>query len=258
MPITGTQGGVYPYTSHRAVVVSRKNVQRGMSAVYHQSWGGPLQQPVNTPVAAKVANGILTALAGPNTTTITPTLNGALATAGLVTLIPLYGPWTGGRNVIITVTHASAVVAESGVITGIDIYGRAIQEAWSVTAGTASKTFTGKKAFKYVSSVTITAATDASANTNVIGDGDALGLDVRATIGLVNGALKEIMDAGILATGTIVGFDAVNSGWGTSFTADPRGTYLPAAVPNAARVYDLWYVSDDPEFSDTGKVLGQG
>jgi len=229
-----------------------------MSATYHQSWGGPLQYPVNTAVAAKVTNGLVTAIAGPNTTTITPTLNGSLATAGVVMLIPLYGPWTGGRNVIVNVTHGTAVVAESGVISGIDVYGRPIQEAWSVTAGGTTKTFTGLKAFKYVTSVTITAVADASANTNIVGDGDALGLDVRCTVGLAGGAVKEIMDATLLTTGTLVAFHPTNSGWSTSFTADPRGTYLPAAVPNAARVYDLWYISDDPEYSDTGKALGQG
>lgn len=258
MPIKGTQGSAYPYVSARAIAVGRKNVQRDMSSVYHQSWGGPAQQPVNTAVAAKVTNGILTATAGPNTTTITPALNGSLTSGGVATLIPLYGPWTGGRNVVITVTHGSAVVAESGVITGIDVYGRQIQEAWSVTAGTVSKTFTGAKAFKYVTSVTITAVADATANTNIVGDGDVLGLDVRCALGGTGAAVKEVVSAALVVTGVIVGFSPTLSGWSTAFTADPRGTYAPATIPNAAAVYDLWFLSDDPEYSDTGKVLGQG
>src|SRR5438309_1278968 len=171
MPITGTQGSVYPYISNRGVSIGRKNIQRGFSGVHHQSWGGPMQQPVNTAVAAKVANGILTAIAGPNTATITPALNGSLASGGIATLIPLYGPWTGGRNVVVTVTHATSIVAENGVITGIDIYGRQIVENWSVTATGTSKTYVTKKCFKYVTSVTITSASDASANTNTVGDG---------------------------------------------------------------------------------------
>jgi len=215
-------------------------------------------------LAAAATNDILTATAGPNTTTITPALNGTLATGGVAVLIPLYGPWTGGRNVVVTVTHASAVVAVSGVITGTDIYGRTIAEAWAVTAGTTSKTYTGTKAFKVVTSVTITAAADASADTVVVGDGNQLGLDVRASAGqgisagLVGLALKEMLNATLVTTGTITPFDPTNSGWSTAFTADPRGTFLPASVPDGSRKYELWFLSDDPEYSDTGKVAGTG
>lgn len=258
MPIRGTQGSAYPYVSARAIAIGRKNIQRDMSSVYHQSWGGPTQQPVNTAIATAVTNGILTATAGPNTTTITPALNGSLTSGGVATLIPLYGPWTGGRNVVITVTHGSAVVAESGVITGIDVYGRQIQEAWSVVAGTTSRTFTGAKAFKYVTSVTITAIADATANTNIVGDGAVLGLDVRCAVGGTGAGLKEVVSAALVATGVVTAFSPTLSGWSTAFTADPRGTYTPATAPNGAAVYDLWFLSDDPEYSDTGKLLSVG
>jgi len=220
--------GVYPYPSNRSYNV--RGYARGASAIYHQNWTDPI---------AVVTNGILTALAGPNTTTFTLTpgagLNGSLVVGTRLVL-------DYARNVVITVTHGSAVVAESGVITGKDIYGKDLTEAWSVTAGTTSKTFTGAKAFKTITQITITAVADASANTNVIGNGNVLGLDVNSALGVVAGAIKEIVAGALVVTGTLVAKSA-------SAAADPRGTYLPATVPNGTNDYDLWFISDDPETS---------
>lgn len=259
MTLVGAQGSAYPYISNRATAPGRRYVQRDMSAIYHQTWGRAAQ-PVAAQVAptASVLNDILTATLGPNNATITPALNGTLVAGGIATLMGAYGPYTGGRNVVITVTHATAVIAESGVITGIDINGRVIAEAWSVAAGGTTQTYTGKKAFKYVTSVSITSAGNATTDTNTVGDGVLFGLDVHATfsstVGVAAGvaglAVKEIMDTTLLTTGTVVPFDPVNSGWSTAFTADPRGTYSPATAPNGAHVYDLWFISDDPEYSD--------
>lgn len=220
--------GAYPYISNRSFNV--RGVSRGASVVYHQNWTDPI---------AVVTNGILTALAGPNTTTLTLSpgsgLNGSLVSGNRLVL-------DYARNVVITVTHGSAVVAESGVITGKDAYGKDLTEAWSVTAGTTSKTFTGAKAFKTITQITITAAADASANTNIIGNGNVLGLDVNSALGVVAGALKEIVAGALVVTGTLVAKSAAAA-------ADPRGTYLPATVPNGTNDYDVWYISDDPELS---------
>src|SRR6266550_3323297 len=245
MPLGSIKGSSYPYVSNRALTTTRRGIQRGGSLVYHQAWAAP---------SAKVANGLLTATAGPNTTTITPTLNGSLTTGGVGTLLPAFGPYTGGRNVVVTVTHASAVVAESGVITGVDVYGVRRTETWSVTAGTTSKTYVSKTAFKQILSLTITAASDASANTNTFGDGDLLGLDVilPTALGLTATALKEVVDAALVVTGVFVaGGISISAAGVISVTAnaDPRGTYAPAAIPNGAHNYDVWYISDIPEYS---------
>ena len=249
MPLKGTQGSPYPYRSNRAVSVGRRNIQRDQSATYHQSWGGPRQFPVNTPVAAAAANDILTTTAGPNTATISPALNGTLVSGGIATLIPLYGPYTGSRNVVVTVTHATSIVAVSGTITGIDVYGRVMAESWSVTATGTSKTYTTKKCFKYVTAVTITAAGDASADSITVGDGVVFGLDVRCSVAAGD---FEVVDATVVTTGTFVAYDPVNSGLSTAFSADMRGTYAPSAAPNGTHVYDVWIQADDPEFSDEG------
>src|SRR5436190_17710282 len=114
MPLGSVKGSAYPYASNRAVVTNRRGIQRGASIVYHQTWANP---------TAKVTNGISLVQAGPNTATINLTITGSLAAGGKATLLPTFGPFTGGRNVVVTVTHATSIVAVNGVITGIDVYG---------------------------------------------------------------------------------------------------------------------------------------
>lgn len=214
------------YVSSRGLNVRGRNLL--FSTIYKQSWVNP---------AAVVTNGYKTAFAGPNTATVeyTPAsgLNGSLVSGGRA--VPDFP-----RNVVITVTHGSAVVAESGVITGLDINGDVITEAWSVTAGGVSKTFTGKKAFAAITSVTVTAAADASTNTNIIGTGQVFGFEARVALGGAGAAVKESVDGAIVTTGTIA---AASS----AATDDPRGTYSPATAPDGAHDYIAWVLSDDPE-----------
>lgn len=215
------------YVTNRGVVPAGSGLQLPMSALYHQSWVNPTTADVD---------GILTTLAGPNATTFTLLpgngLNGVFV-VGRACVLPF------ARNVVITVTHASAVVALSGVISGLDIYGKQITEAWSVTAGGTSKTFTGKKAFKAITQITITAATDASTDSVIIGDGVVFGLDAKCSVA---SGVKELANGSVVTTGTVVAASAAS-------TDDPRGTYAPATAPNGTNDYDLWFISDDPEWS---------
>jgi hypothetical protein len=158
------------------------------------------------------------------------TLGGALCTAGV-------GINGHPRNVVIVVTHASAVVAMSGTITGTDIHDQGLTEAWAVTAGTTSKTFTGKKAFKTVTSITETIAATAAANTIIAGSGNVLGFATKCTVA---SALKEIEAGSVVTTGTLVVASTVS-------TADKRGTYAPNTVPDGANDYTVYFLSDDPE-----------
>lgn len=197
--------------------------------MYHQKWVNP---------AAGSTNAFKTTFAGPNTQTFefgpSPLtgFNGTLST-GYVDF---------PRNVVITVTHGSSVVAESGVITGIDQYGQALTEAWSVTAGGTSKTFTGKKAFARVTSITVTAVSDASANSNVLGTGNILGIEVNSTVGGTGAALKELSGGSLVTNGVFVAQS-------TAATDDRRGTYAPNTTPNGATTYEVWVISDSPETS---------
>ena len=252
MPLKPLTGSAYPYPSGRAVTTNRRGIQRGGSLVYHQTWPAP---------STAAANDITTATLGPNAVTTNLPLNGTLAnTAGTAaTLLPTYGPFTGGRNVVITVTHATSIVAVSGTIFGTDVYGVAISENWSVSATGTSKTYTSACAFKRITSITITSAGNASTDTITVGDGVVLGLDVICSVGtaagLAGAAEKEIVNGALVATGLLaltgitISTAGVISVPAAGTAQDRRGTYAPASAPNGVQNYDVWYLSDYPEYS---------
>lgn len=172
-------------------------------------------------------DGVVVGHAGVNTTTASMTIGGAFASGGIATL-------TFPRAIIVTVTHGSAVVAESGVITGYDAFGNLISEAWSVTAGGTSKTYTTGKAFKKVTAITETSASDASANTVKVGDSKRFGLHYRA---LNTKLILELEDATIPTVGTLVAGADVT-------VTDRRGTYTPNSAPNGALDFTITYMID--------------
>ena len=156
------------------------------------------------------------------------TIGGALASGGVATLdVP--------RNVVITVTHSSSVVAMSGTITGTDEYGHTITEAWAVTATGTSKTFTGKKAFKTVTGITEVVAGDASANTIIAGNGKVLGLPFKAAVPAI---ITETEDGAVPTAGVLVAAS-------TAATADARGTYTPNSALNGALDFVVYYLCED-------------
>lgn len=211
------------YVTNRGVI-PKSGRRISPSAVVHDSFTNP---------AILDADGISASHLGQDVAgTVNETIGGALASGGVAQLTP-------ARNVVITVTHATSVVAMSGTITG-KRFGKTLTEAWSVTAGSTSKVFTGTKAFDFVSSITETVVADASANTIISGTGIVLGLTSPVTIGGVGAAMKEVVDAAIVETGTLVAAS-------TAAAADPLGTYLPSTAPDGAHDYDVWYISDLPE-----------
>lgn len=188
-------------------------------ATVRKSWTDP---------AAIVTNGIVTSHAGASsagTTTRTP--NGSLVTSSVAYLTP-------ARNVVITVTHGSSVVAMSGTITGTRM-GRTLTEAWSVTATGTTKTFTGAKAFDTVTSITEVIAANASTNTIIMGTGKVLGLDFKCAMVQI---VAESEDGAIPTAGTLVAAS-------TASTADPRGTYTPNSTLNAALDFSVAYLVED-------------
>lgn len=164
--------------------------------------------------------------------TTSMTLGGALASGGVYTAdVP--------RNVVITVTHGSSIVAMSGTITGTDQYGNTVTEAWSVTATGTTKTFTGKKAFKKVTSITEVVAADASANSIIVGPGKVLGLPFKAaTVNII----AETEDGAIPTAGVIVAGSAVA-------TADAKGTYTPNSNPNGALDFVVYFLVESSDLT---------
>lgn len=192
------------------------------AAIIRQDWTDPLAAVTNGYSASHVG----AAAAG----TTNQTLGGSLTVGGV-------GIADFAKNVVITVTHGSAVVAMSGVITGTDINGNNQTEAWSVTAGTTSKTFTGKKAFKTVTSITEVIAADASANTIITGTGVVFGLWTKLAVA---SAVKEISAGSVVTNGTFVVASSAS-------TDDPRGTWSPNTAANGSNDYTVYYLSDQAE-----------
>lgn len=198
-------------------VNARSNRVINLSTIYHQAWVDP---------ATIVTNGVSVSAAGPNTTSMDAVIVGGK----VVFDYP--------RNVVITVTHGSAVVALSGVISGLDLDLKPMTEAWSVTAGGTTKTFTGKKAFKIVTGVTVVAVADASLDSVVIGNGKVLGLDVKAAAPQIT-LLKEYENGAAPTAGVLVAGSS-------AATDDPRGTYTPNSALNGALDFDIYFMTDDP------------
>jgi hypothetical protein len=140
-------------------------------------------------------------------------INGALASGGVATFdVPrnVVGAWTG-----------TAVMT----VTGTDVYGETVVE--SSASGTS---LTGKKAFKTVTAVSVSA--DVTAAT--VGSGDVLGLPVALPEkGLV---VREMEDGAAPTAGTLVAAVRTTA---TATTGDVRGTYDPNSACDGAKAFQL-------------------
>lgn len=126
-----------------------------------------------------------------------------------------------GRNVVVTL---SASGTQNVTVRGRDYLGQPMNELIAIAAGT---TGTGKKAFKSIDNISTSAA--AAGATASLGWGNVLGLPYAITK-----VTDEFVDDAVPAAGTIV---LASTAAQTATTADPRGSYTPAAgvVPNGAR-----------------------
>lgn len=170
--------------------------------------------------SAPVANGVMasqavTAAGGPATG-----LNGSLSAAGVATFdVP--------RNVVAAWTGAAVLT-----VTGTDEFGSVLKE--SSASGTS---FTGKKAFKTVTAVSVSA--DVTGAT--VGTGSVLGLPVfLSDIGRVT---RELQDGVAATAGTVVKGDRTKA---TATTGDVRGTYAPNATPDGSKALVLFLALDHP------------
>lgn len=134
------------------------------------------------------------------------------------------------RNVVASWTGTAVIT-----ITGTDEYGNVVRE--SSASGTS---LTGKKAFKTVTGVSVSA----NVTSLTVGTGTVLGLPVY--LADAGDVLKEIMDgvgatAGTLAAGILTAASAT--------TGDVRGTYVPNSAPNGSRNYELIAAIRDPSYT---------
>lgn len=139
------------------------------------------------------------------------------------------------RNVVVAATHDSSLVAMTIVINGLDQYGEAMSEQLAITATGTSKSATGKKAFKEITSIEITSAGNATSNTVDIGTGNALGLPHRVD---ANELMLAIVDGALDATPVFAPADTTTA---TATTGDIRGTITFDDVPDGTSVYSVLY-----------------
>lgn len=195
--------------------------------------GWMVRQIWTDPVAVALDSLVATPVSGPNTTTITINAGDAAADGAL----GADGVLDYARNLVVTVDHASSVVAMTGTHYGWDEYGNEVTEDFTITATGVQKTATGLKAFKKWQKTTITAVADASANDISIGHGKVFGLNFPLYHS--GGRVLELASGSAVTNGTLVAAS-------TTSTANPRGTYSPNGAPDGSADWELWYLCADP------------
>lgn len=129
----------------------------------------------------------------------------------------------------VSVTAASGAVGGNFLVAGADLYGYPLTELITVASSPSGSTTTkGKKAFKFVSTVTPRVT---SAFTYSVGTADTIGFPVRVdTLGYV-----RIGYAGSPVTAS-TGFLAADTATATNTTGDTRGTYALQSVADGVKV----------------------
>lgn len=153
------------------------------------------------------------------------------------------------RNITTSTTHASAILAMTVKVTGFDEWGQRMVETHSVGAGgTGPTTTAGKKAFKWIWKIEITAAGNATTNTLDMGFADVLGLPYKLTA--KSDVLVRYFNDAVDTAGTLVLADTNTA---TATTGDVRGTFDPNSACNGSAVA-VWYRVAD--HSSAELVLG--
>lgn len=148
-------------------------------------------------------------------------INGALASDGVATFdVP--------RNVVAAWTGTAVLT-----VTGTDAKGAVLVE--SSASGTS---LAGKKAFKTVTGISV------SANVTglTVGTGDVLGLPMF--LAHTTDVIKELEDDAVPTGGTIVAGDQTTA---TATTGDINGTYDPNSACDGSAVFELLVAVRDPQ-----------
>lgn len=145
------------------------------------------------------------------------------------------------RNVTINATHATSIVAMTVLVTGYDIYGDPMSELLTMAATGTDTSVSGKKAFKYIDSIAIASAGNATTNTLNVGWGDVLGLPYALAAKsdfFTNGTyFGEVLEATAPTLAKAITATA------TTTTGDVRGTVnLNSACDGSA--VSVWYKTD--------------
>lgn len=139
------------------------------------------------------------------------------------------------RTVSVTQVTTGNHYAGSVTFYGVDAMGKAISEAVALTANPGVLTTTSTtKFFAQVTRISVPAQLDAAGTLSFGVSGVAIGLarKIKTRSGANPFLLFEFVDGALVATGAV------------SATALPYGSYTPAAAPNGAHDYSIFYEFD--------------
>lgn len=177
-------------------------------------------------------------------------INGAVVPFGQPQSIGMWNPQALVARAL-SVTAAAGATYTTATIAGYDIYGFPMVEAITLTAGSA---VSGKKAFKYVRSVTLSGGSADTTHAYSVGTTDIYGLPLRAdTFGglAINYAASLTASTVITAATGFVGADLTVA---TATTGDVRGTY--ALQTAAATGVNRLTVRQTPQPYAVGAIAG--
>lgn len=171
-------------------------------------------------------------IANPAAASATALLSGAAANNGTATTLSPSAQPDVPRNVTITPAGTTANVgAGSAVVSGTNIYGKAITESISISSAQSTAS-TGSKAFASVSSVVFPATTGSGVTVSV-GTGSKLGL------------LRCLNNAGDLAWSEFGGaFETTRGTMAASATAVESNTFTANGSVDGAHNVDLYYAQN--------------
>jgi hypothetical protein len=198
--------------NHPSYSPRRANVRvPNLSFASEVNINGECRIELGTPVAAAAA-GIMSAVS--IATAITK--GGTIVTTWKASLM---GPY--GRNVTAVLSGAGTPTL---TVRGRDYLGQPVSENLVMAGATP---VVGKKAFKYIDNISVGAV---AATTLNVGYGNVLGVPYA-----LSKVTDEFIDDTVAAAGTIT----LATPTQTATSADPRGSYIPATVPDGVHKYDL-------------------
>ena len=170
------------------------------------------------------------------------------ATGASVKAIPLDVP----RNIVATAAKSGTTIAMTVLVSGYDQYGYAMSELLDLPATATTITATGKKAFKWIASMAVTSAADATGAglTLDVGPGSLIGLPFA--LGAKSDVLAVYFDDA--AANTPVVAKAVKTSPATNVTGDVRGTIGSSDTFNGEKLLEAWVRVAD--YSTRAGLLG--
>lgn len=165
-----------------------------------------------------------------------------LPTGATALVVDVDAKSTYGRNLVCTVSHSTTTVAMTILVSGYDWRGMAMSELFTAAATATSVTVTGNKAFKYIESIAITAAADASANTLDVGTGAKIGLPfaLASKAHVFKASLDGVEELiNVASNATVV---AAVTSTATTSTGDVRGTITFNTALNGSKEAAIWYL----------------